>query len=65
MESFFGSIKTESLYHSQFETRNRAKQVVFDYIEVVCNRVRRHSKIGNQIPADFAKQFYIHKQISA
>lgn len=65
IESLFGSIKTESLHYSQFKTRNMAKQVVFDYIEVFCNRVRRHAKIGNQIPADFAKQFYIHKQIAA
>lgn len=65
MESFFGSIKTESLHHYQFKTRNSAKQVVFDYIEVFYNRVRRHAKIGNQIPTNFAKQFYNHKQFAA
>ena len=62
MESFFGSIKTESLHHYQFTTRNSAKQVVFDYIEVFYNRIRRHAKIGNQIPAQFAEQFYNHNK---
>jgi putative transposase len=27
--------------------------------------IRRHAKINNQIPADFAEQFYNHKQIAA
>jgi transposase InsO family protein len=29
------------------------------------NRIRRHAKIGNQIPADFASQYYISNQIEA
>ena len=32
MESFFGTIKTESLHHYRFTTREQAKQVVFEYI---------------------------------
>ena len=58
MESFFGTIKTESLHHYRFETREQAKQVVFEYIEVFYNRRRRHAKIGNQIPSEFANQCY-------
>ena len=33
--------------------------------EVFYNRIRRHAKIGNQIPADFAKQFYADSQMAA
>ena len=29
------------------------------------NRIRRHAKIGNQVPADFDKQFYANRQQSA
>lgn len=58
MESFFGTIKTERLHHYRFETREQAKQVVFEYIEVFYNRTRRHAKIGNQIPAEFAIKCY-------
>ncbi len=32
-ESFFRTIKTESLYHIDFETRERAGLEIFDYIE--------------------------------
>jgi len=28
--------------------------VVFEYIGMFYHRIRRHAKIGNQIPADFA-----------
>ena len=34
-----------------------SKRVTFEYIEVFYNRIRRHAKINNQIPADFAKTF--------
>jgi putative transposase len=58
MESFFGALKTECLHHYKFKTRDQAKQVVFEYIEVFYNRVRRHATIQNQVPADYAQQFY-------
>ena len=47
MESFFGTIKTESLHHYRFKTRETAKRVIFEYIEVFYNRIQRHAKIGN------------------
>lgn len=56
MESLFGTLKTESLHHYRFATREQARQVVFEYIEVFYNRIRHHAKIGNQAPADFANQ---------
>jgi transposase InsO family protein len=33
--------------------------------EVFYNRVRRHAKINNQIPAEFAHQFYTRHQTAA
>jgi putative transposase len=65
MESFFGALKTESLHHYRFATREHARQVVFEYIEVFYNRIRRHAKIGNQVPAEFANQYYVSRQQSA
>jgi putative transposase len=65
MESFFGVLKTESLHHYRFATREQARHVVFEYIEVFYNRIRRHAKIGNQVPADFANQYYGSRQQSA
>lgn len=59
MESFFGALKkTKCLHHYKFKTRDQAKQVVFEYIEVFYNRIRRHATIQNQVPADYAQQFY-------
>jgi putative transposase len=57
MESFFGTLKTECLHHYRFATREQAKAVVFEYIEVFYNQIRRHAKLGNQSPAQYAKQF--------
>ena len=56
IESFFGTLKTECLHHYRFATREHARQTVFEYIEVFYNRIRRHAKIGNLAPANFAKQ---------
>ena len=58
MESFFGTLKTECLHPFKFKTCDQARQVVFDYIEVFYNRIRRHATIQNQVPADYAQQFY-------
>ena len=60
MESFLGTLKTESLHPDHFATR--AQQVLFEYIEVFYNRIRRHAKLGKQIPADVAHQFYASGQ---
>jgi putative transposase len=58
MESFFGTLKTECLHHYRFATRGQARQIVFEYIEVFYNRIRRHAKISNSAPADYAHAFY-------
>ena len=45
-ENFFCCLKCEctSFYH--FETRDKAKQVIFEYIEIYYNRQRRHAALG-------------------
>ena len=52
-ESFFHSLKTELIHHYQFNTREEARQVIFDYIEVFYNRQRLHSSIGYLSPVAF------------
>lgn len=44
-ESFFHSLKTELIYQQRFETREQARQAIFEYIEVFYNRQRCHSTI--------------------
>ncbi|MBI4378081.1 MAG: IS3 family transposase, partial [Nitrospinae bacterium] len=52
-ESFFKTLKTELVYHCDYQTRDEAKKSVFEYIDVFYNRQRRHSFIGYVSPAEF------------
>jgi transposase InsO family protein len=53
MESFFGTLKTELIYHEKYQTRAQARLSIFEYIEVFYNRQRRHSAIGYKSPEEF------------
>ncbi len=53
VESFFGTLKRELVYHRQYRTRDEATQDIFEYIEVFYNRLRRHSTLGYSSPAEF------------
>ena len=54
-ESFFRTIKTESLYHMDFETREQARLEIFDYIEGFYNRTRMHSTLDYQSPEEYER----------
>ena len=45
-KSFFRSLKVEEVHGSEYETREIAKQAVFEYIEIYYNQQRRHSANG-------------------
>ena len=53
MESFWGTLKTECFQGVVPETRQQARQMIFEYIEMFYNRVRLHSSLGYQSPVDF------------
>lgn len=53
IESFFGTLKTELVYHQNYATREAARQSLFEYIEVFYNRERLHSTLGYVSPATF------------
>ena len=55
-ESFFKTLKTELVHGAQFQSRDQAKQEIFEYIEVFYNRRRRHSSIEYQAPANYDAQ---------
>lgn len=56
-ESFFASLKKEMYHRQSFPTRRRARAAVAEYIGVIYNRRRRHSTIGNRIPAVVMGEF--------
>lgn len=52
-ESFFHTLKTELVYHETYETREQAKNSIFEYIEVYYNRVRMHSTNDYLSPIEY------------
>ena len=51
-ESFFHTLKTESVDFQQYQSRAEAHQHLFDYIEVFYNQKRLHSSLGYHTPGE-------------
>ena len=58
MESFWGMLKQELVYHYHFRTRQEARHAITEYIEVFYNRQRIQAKLGYLSPAAYAQQYY-------
>jgi putative transposase len=58
MESFWGMLKQELVHHCHFRTRQEARQVITQYIEIFYNRQRIQAKLGFLSPAAFTQQYY-------
>lgn len=52
-ESFFHSLKVESIQYEQVMNRAEMRQAVFEYIDIDYNRKRRHSAKGYISPLNF------------
>jgi transposase InsO family protein len=61
MESFWSTLKTESLHRYQFSTRHAAHLAIFDFIETFYNPKRLHSALDYQSPVDFERS-NIHEE---
>ena len=59
--SFFGSLKTERVFFSNYKTREVARQDVIDYIEMFYNSKRRHSYLGYECPKEFEEMQQLKK----
>jgi transposase InsO family protein len=55
MESFWSTLKTESLHQHQFPTLHAAHLAIFDFIETFYNPKRLHSALDYQSPVDFER----------
>lgn len=60
-ETFFHTLKTELIYHTNYKTRKEAELSLFDYIELFYNRQRLHSSINYMSPVDYEKLFFDRK----
>jgi transposase InsO family protein len=54
-ESFFKSLKTELVYHHNYQTTQQAKLSIFEYIETFYNTVRRHKHLNNLTILEYQK----------
>lgn len=54
-ESFFHTLKSECVVFEQYETRDKARSSIFEYIEAFYNRDRLHSTLGYLSPERFEK----------
>ena len=61
MESFWGTLKTELVFHRQYETRRQAIREITEYIELFYNRQRIQKKLGYLSPASFERRYYEQK----
>jgi transposase InsO family protein len=51
MESFFATLECELLAQHRFHSHDEARTVVFEWLEIISNRQRRHSALGYVPPA--------------
>ena len=54
-ESFFASLKKEIIGTRTLPTRNHARSLIFNYIEIFYNRKRRHTTLGGISPFNFER----------
>lgn len=58
MESFWGILKTELVFHQHYQTRQEAIRELTEYIEIFYNRQRKQKRLGYLSPAVFERRFY-------
>ncbi|KVP91961.1 hypothetical protein WJ95_07060 [Burkholderia ubonensis] len=64
IESFWGTLKNELVYHQRFATREQARHAISEYIEIFYNRQRTQARLNYQSPVAFTQRFYLN-QIAA
>ena len=58
IESFWGTLKNELVYHRDYLTRQEAIKDITEYIEIFYNRQRRQKRLGYLSPAAYEKKYY-------
>jgi putative transposase len=64
MESFWGTLKNELIYHQRYATREQAIREITEYIEIFYNRQRIQARLGYLSPAAY-EQEYCRKRCAA
>ena len=58
-ESFFNLLKRERIRRRTYQTRDEARQDVFDYIKMFYNPTRKHVRKGRLSPVEFERRHQI------
>jgi putative transposase len=64
IESFHSIIKKELIFHESYQTRQQAKNSIFEYIVSFYNYNRIHSTNNYMSPIAYEKQYYKQRQMS-
>ena len=59
-ESFFQLLKRERIKRRKYKDREKAKEDIFDYIEMFYNS--KHGYLNNQSPADYDKTYFMNQE---
>ena len=58
IESFWGTMKNELIYHRHYATREQAIREITEYIEIFYNRQRIQKRLGYVSPVMYEQQFH-------
>ena len=58
IESFWGTLKNELVYHKDYKTRGEAKSDITRYIELEYNQTRIQKELGWMSPRQLANLYY-------
>jgi putative transposase len=57
-ESFFSTLKTELVYRLELLEQKVLRTTVAEWLEVFCNRQRRHSALGYLSPEEYERKYW-------
>ena len=58
------SLKTEFTNHEMFQTKAKANEMIFEYIEVFYNRQRMHSSNNYLPPVEFEEKMLLMEMVA-
>ena len=61
-ESFFANLKKEKIQRQIFKTRDEARAIVFNYIEMFYNPKRRHTHNNRVSPAVYEQDYFMKQE---
>jgi putative transposase len=64
MESFWGTLKNELVFHRRYRTREEAIREITEYIEIFYNRERRQKRLGYLSPVAYARLFHVQRMVA-